>query len=133
MYIRKLATLSLALVLSVACGNGVDLSEAGSSGASGAAEYFYDLLAKGDGRAYVENMHDAYEMDSCKKVQMIALMDQFLAEEQSLRGGILSAKATGDSLLDTTAVVFMDVLFGDTTSEAVILPLVYTRGRWWVK
>lgn len=133
MSIRKNALLFASVALLAACGGGVDLSEKGSNGACGAAEYFYSLLSKGDGVAYVENMQEAYEMDSCMHVQFVALMDQFLYEEKHLRGGILSAKASSDSLIDSVAYVSLDVLFGDSTREEVILPVVYTCGRWWVK
>ena len=133
MVVRKIIYMFIAMLFFVACGNEHDISEPGASGARKAAEYFYDLLAKGNGKAYVDNMQEAVEMDSCKYVQYVALMEQFLFEEQNLRGGILSSKATKDSLQDTMAIVYLDVLFGDSTREEVVLPVVYTYGRWWIK
>ena len=96
MSVKKNALLFAFAALLVACVGGVDLSEKGSDGARGAAEYFYSLLSDGDGGAYVQNMQEAHEVDSCMHVQFVALMDQFLYEEKNLRGGILSAKASGD-------------------------------------
>ena len=72
-------------------------------------------------------------MDSSKYVQYVDLVAQFLHEEKQLRGGILSAKAINETMEDTMATVFLNVHFVDSTREQVMLPLVYTRGRWWIK
>lgn len=111
-----------------------DLSASGSDGARMAAEYFYELLSKGDAKAYVDNMSDAALMDSSKYGQFVDLMKQFLHEETELRGGIVSASATRERMVgDTVGMVFLNVEFGDSTREEVMLPVVYTRGRWWIR
>jgi hypothetical protein len=130
---KKAAYFLLVLMLMLSCSDGKDLSRFDSGGARAAAEYFYELLAKGHSQAYVDNMQEASSMDTAKYSQFVDLMEQFLHEEKELRGGILSATATRDTISDSAAVVFMDVLFGDSTCEEVMLPLVYTRGRWWIK
>lgn len=131
---KKTAMGMIALFILMACSGGTDLSEAGSAGARRAAEYFYSLLAEGNGQAYVDNMQEAAEMDSSKYGQFVDLMEQYLYEEKQLRGGILGAKATRETMQDDSiAWVFMDVQFGDSTSEEIFVPLVYTRGRWWLR
>ena len=130
---KKLAYVLLSIMLLLACSKGKDLSDFSSNGARGAAEYFYSLLAKGKSQDYVDNMQGTISMDSSKYVQYVDLVAQFLHEEKQLRGGILSAKAINETMEDTMATVFLNVHFVDSTREQVMLPLVYTRGRWWVK
>lgn len=121
------------LFLAIGCTKTVDLSDPGADGARHAAEYFYDLLGRGQAREYVNNMQEAEAMDSSKYCQFMDMMEQYLHEERQMRGGILSAKTTRDTLADTVALVFMDVQFADSTAEEIMLPLVYTRGRWWIR
>ena len=110
-----------------------NLTEFSSAGARRAAEYFYSLLANGQGQVYVDNMQEASSMDSCKYVQFVDLMDQFLHEENELRGGIVHARANKDTIVDSVSMVFLDVQLGDSTREEIMLPIVYTRGRWWIR
>jgi hypothetical protein len=135
MMLKKIAYPVLVLFLLSACGGNsrVDLSEKSSTGARRAAEYFYSLLVKGDAKMYVDNMSQSSEMDSCKYSQFVDLIDQFLYEEKEIRGGILVANATEDKMIDTISMVYLDVLFGDSTREEIMLPLVYSRGRWWLR
>lgn len=131
---KKAAYAVMALILFFSCAEeGVNLSDFSSAGARTAAEHFYQFLAQGKGKAYVDNMQETASMDSSKYVQFVDLMEQFLHEEKELRGGILSAKATRDTMVDSVSMVFLDVQFGDSTSEAIVLPVVYTRGRWWIR
>lgn len=122
------------LLLAVAgCDRHGLLKDPGADGARYAAEHFYDMLARGCAHEYVDNMHEAYAMDSCKHAQFVDMMEQFLHEERLSNGGILSAKATRDTMSDSVAMVFMDVQFADSTCEEIMLPLVYTEGRWWIR
>lgn len=131
---KKLALYIMPLLLSATgCNGHAGLSEPGSSGARHAAEHFYDVLARGHAGEYVDNMQEACFMDSSKHAQFVDMMEQFLHEERLSSGGILSARATRDTLADSVAMVFLDVQFADSTCEEVMLPLVYTRGRWWIR
>ena len=135
MMLKKIIYPILVLLLLSACGgnNNVDLSEKSSAGARRAAEHFYSLLAKGDAKMYVDNMSQVSKMDSCKYSQFVDLIDQFLYEEKEIRGGILVANASEDKMMDSISMVYLDVLFGDSTREEIMLPLVYSRGRWWLR
>lgn len=131
---KKAAYAIMATILLFSCSqSSKDLTDFSSSGARSAAEYFYELLIKGQGQAYVDNMQETASMDSSKYTQFVDLMEQFLHEERELRGGILGARATRDTMVDTVSMVFLDVQFGDSTQEDIMLPLVYTRGRWWIR
>ena len=132
---RKYACILMSLLSLVACSSGEkDLSDKSPAGAKIAAEYFYELLSKGETRSYVDNMSEASELDSCKYTQFVDLLEQFLLEEQQLRGGILSAEAVREKAVeDTVSMVFLNVQFGDSTHEEIMLPIVYSRGRWWIR
>lgn len=131
---KKAAYILLAFMLVLSCSEGSrDLSHFSSGGARAAAEYFYGLLAQGQSQAYVDNMQESASMDSSKYTQFVDLMEQFLHEEKELRGGILSAKAERDTMLDSISMVYLNVHFGDSTHEEIMLPVVYTRGRWWIR
>ena len=131
---KKAAYIILMLTCLFSCSEVADnLTEFSSVGARRAAEYFYSILANGQGQVYVDNMQEASSMDSCKYVQFVDLMDQFLHEENELRGGIVHARANKDTIVDSVSMVFLDVQFGDSTREEIMLPIVYTRGRWWIR
>lgn len=123
----------LLLLTAIACTRHDGLTDHTSAGARHAAELFYDILGRGQAAEYVENMHEAALMDSSKRAQFEDMMEQFLYEERQANGGILSARATRDTMADTVAMVFMDVQFADSTREEIMLPLVYSRGRWWIR
>ncbi|MEE1288359.1 MAG: hypothetical protein UHK44_07155 [Bacteroidaceae bacterium] len=131
---KKAAYILLTLMLVLSCSEGGrDLSQFSSDGARSAAEYFYELLANGQSQAYVDNMQESASMDTAKYSQFVDLMEQFLHEEKELRGGILSARAERDTMVDTISMVYLNVHFGDSTREEIMLPVVYTRGRWWIR
>lgn len=130
---KKAAYFLLCIMFVLSCSGSRDLSDFSSDGARSAAEYFYELLAKGHSQAYVDNMQESASMDTAKYGQFVDLMEQFLHEEKELRGGILSAKAERDTMVDTISMVYLNVHFGDSTREEIMLPVVYTRGRWWIR
>ncbi len=123
----------LLLLAVVGCTKSVDLTDPSAMGAREAAEHFYDLLGRGKAREYVDNMQASSAMDRSKHAQYVDMMEQFLHEERQSSGGILLAKATRDTMVDSVAMVFLDVQFADSTSEEVMLPLIYSAGRWWVR
>lgn len=102
-------------------------------GARHSAEEFYGLLIHNRGTEYVDNMSGAQQMDSCMRNQMYDLIEQFLTQEKELRQGILKADATECSINDSTALVLLNLQYGNNTHEQVSLPLIYTRGRWYIK
>ena len=55
-----------------------------------------------------------------------------MAQQQSARGGILSATATNDTLMeaDSSARVYLDIVFADSLCEQVSLPLLFRDGKW---
>ena len=61
--------------------------------------------------------------------QMVDLMAQFMAQ-QSVNRGLLRVTATSDTIQDSTAYVYLDILYGDSVSEQVGMPLQFVGDRW---
>ena len=99
-----------------------------------AAEQYYSYLIKGDTRAYVRHLHDYDDMSEEYRSQLRDMLLQYLDNERQTHGGLLSAKAVRDTLVDSIhAHVFLDIQFADSTCEQVSLPLVRTENGWLMK
>ena len=99
-----------------------------------AAEQYYGYLIKGDAEAYVRHIHDYDDMSDEYRSQLRDMLLQYIDHERREHGGLLSAKAVRDTLVDSLhAHVFLDILFGDSTCEQVSLPLVRTEKGWMMK
>ena len=130
---KTLILILMSIAAITGCDKTTHLNDPSSEGARLSAEEFYKLLITGKTSEYVNNMQYATTMDSSMHHQMNDLMLQFLDEERRLRGGIISAKATSDTASDSTTIVVMELNYGNGTKENITLPLVFTRGRWYVK
>lgn len=99
-----------------------------------AAEQYYGYLIKGNVEAYVRHIHDYDQMDEGYRSQLKDMFLQYLDREEQIHGGIVSARALRDTLIDSVeAHVFVEVQFGDSTSEQVSLPLVRTPKGWMMR
>ena len=100
-------------------------------GARAAAESFYAMLVHGESARYVDALSGMLDADSLTRREMVEVVTQFIRREQDAHQGIVSAVAQRDTIYaDSLAQVFIDVTYGDSTTEHVMLPLVYTRGEW---
>jgi len=97
-----------------------------------AAERYYGMLIHGEYEQYVSGIYGFEGMPEDQRSQMVDLMAQFM-EGQPEGRKILNAVATSDSLQDSVAYVFLDILYGDSTTEHVGLPLVFHREQWWIQ
>lgn len=94
------------------------------------AQEYYTCLAEGRYQDYVAAMAQADSMPPQLRSQLQDAVAQLGARIRSQRGGIISATAVSDSLGETCAHVFLQVLFADSTTEQVGLPLVLQDGCW---
>lgn len=96
----------------------------------GAAVAYYTCLINGqydkyiDGIAYRDSMTEEY------RSQMVDLAAQYVAHEQDLRGGLVAVRALSDTIMDESALVFLEVQFGDSTREEVSVPMVLCGEEW---
>ena len=125
-----LCGLLLVMMMSVGCRRQGDHFSQAS--AREAAESFYASLISGRYDEYVMAHNGADSLPTAYRSQLVDLAGQFMAQQQSARGGILSATATNDTLMeaDSSARVYLDIVFADSLCEQVSLPLLFRDGKW---
>ena len=103
--------------------------------ASLAARGYYQHLIEGDYEHFIEGREFADSLPDDYRSQLIDSYAQFLAQQQSARGGIREvniSRAFTDSTQNYTSVL-LTLSYGDSTTEEVVVPMVERDGRWMMK
>ena len=103
--------------------------------ASLAAKGYYQHLIDGDYEHFLEGRVMGDSLPDDYRSQLIDGYKQFMAQQQSARGGIKEvrvSRAYTDSLAQYTNVLLM-LCYGDSTTEGVVVPMVEHQGRWMMK
>ncbi len=87
------------------------------------------MLIDGHYDTYVDGLIGSDSMPDDMRSQMIDLLAQFMAQQRVNRE-LLHVSATSDSIQDSTAYVFLDILYGDSVSEQVGMSLQFIDNRW---
>lgn len=105
-----------------------------NEGALQAAQHFYTLFIQGDAQQYVEGMAGAETFSADYKEQMQNVIAQG-ARELERKGGVVRVEALSDTLYvaDSTAYVYLDLVFADSVHEQIGVPMVYQKGSWRMK
>jgi hypothetical protein len=101
-----------------------------------AAEEYYNYLIEGKYDQYVAAMDNSEGVPEGYRQQLITMAKQFVAQQKEERGGLKSAKRVNsviDSATHTKADAFLEVCYGDSTSEEVVVPMVLKDGKWKMK
>ena len=98
--------------------------------AARAAEACYRHLIEGRYEQYVGCIAYSDSMTEAYRSQMVDLVAQYAAREKELRGGLVSARAVGDTVSGDVGSVFLELVFGDSTREEVALPMVKCGEVW---
>lgn len=106
------------------------IDELSDASACYVAELYYRYLAEEKVDKYVSFIGSSEGMPEGYRSQMEDLMKQYLMNVRQSRGGILKAQAAGDSIWGHEAQVFLDVLYGDSTSERVDMLLFFENKQW---
>jgi len=122
--------LTVSVFLALACSRSGDRFTHKS--ARDAAQRFYSELIEGRYEKFVEAQDYADSMPQSYHEQMSAVMKLHVLNIKGKRGGIISAEATADTLIecDSSACVFLNVLFSDSLTEQICIPLVFRQNRW---
>ena len=95
------------------------------------AEAYYAMLLQGKYEDFVRGTYGCDSLPEDYLSQRVDLLAQHVRVEQRRRGGYVRFKAVSDKLLsDSTHLVYMDVLFGDSTHEQIVCPLLRHNDRW---
>lgn len=123
-------SLAMLFMLAFSCKEKPSLHDFSSEGARMSAESLLMQMKDSDVVSLVGNMDDMFLEDSAMREQMYAMTAQFLDMQYSRHGGIGSAVATRDTIIDSTAIVLLNVTYGDKTTEQVLVHMVYRNGNW---
>jgi len=100
-----------------------------------AAEKYYNYLIEGKYEEYVAAMDNTESIPEGYRQQLITMTRQFIALQKEERGGLKSVKKV-NSVIDksnTKADVFLEVCYGNSASEEVLVPMVLKDGKWKMK
>lgn len=86
------------------------------------------MLLTGDCEGYVSGIAGMDSMPLLYRQQMVELTAQHRAEWQSK--DVVRAMVTRDSLHDSIAYVFIDVLFADSTVEQMGMKMILEGEQW---
>ena len=96
------------------------------------AQECYDMLLAGNydaflaGRAHMDSIPESF------REQLLVNYKQFVFDQKKSHGGISAFKAMSaqtDSA-NHQSLVFMQVIFADSTTEEIVVPMVECNGKW---
>ncbi len=130
---KAVAVCGLLAVVAASCGNGAPKPYS-HDGVRMAAADCYSALVGGDYRRYLS--YFTVQGDSLPEEYYSQLADmsaRFLSQWEGAKS-LVGVKAMSDSLFaDSTADVFLEVAFADSTVEMICLPMILKRGKWMVR
>lgn len=129
---RKFFCLSALLMALAACSSGGD--DPGVR-AGQVAKAYYDALLKGDYAQYVDGFYQPDSIPAGYREQLVANAKMFMRQQQDERRGMKEVRVV-TAKADTArhvASVFLSVVYGDSTSEEIVVPMVEHRGVWYLK
>ena len=97
-----------------------------------AAKGYYDLLLEGKYEEYVAGFNQPYCIPRGYHEQLLLNAQMYVEQQQEEHKGmakvdVLNAKAdTARHVAD----VFLQVAFGDSTKEQIVVPMVEVKGEW---
>lgn len=96
-----------------------------------AAQRYYTYFVNGDAKQFVEGMADSQTFPEDYTRQMQDVIAQ-AAKELARKGEVVRVEALSDSLYaaDSTAYVFLDLVFADSVHEQVGVPMVFQKSKW---
>ena len=105
-----------------------------SESAQRAAQQYCALYTQGKTKEYVEGMVGSESFPPEYKEMLQDVLAQG-AKELERKGGVVRVEATSDTLYvaDSTAYVYLDLVFTDSVHEQIGVPMVFQEGNWRLK
>lgn len=122
---KSVLNLSIVPIVAVclACGN-----PKGTPGK--AAVLYYDCIIEGRYDDYVGGIAYSDSMTTDYRSQMADLTAQYARREVESRGGLKEVRLLDDIVSGNVATVFMELVYEDSTSEEVCVPMVLCGDEW---
>ncbi|MBM6993155.1 MAG: hypothetical protein I3J02_07825 [Prevotella sp.] len=129
---RKLLLAVLAFcALCWACDQGPTPDEV----AAQAAKTYYDLLIQGKYDQFVDGRYQPDSIPASYREQLLANAKMFVGEQQEAHRGIREVRIA-NAKADTAhhvANVFLVFVYGDSTNEEILVPMVEHKGVWYTR
>ena len=99
-----------------------------------AAQRYYTYFINGDAKQYVEGMADSQNFTEDYSMQMQDVISH-ASNELAKRGRVVRVEALSDSLYtaDSTAYVYLDLVYADSVHEQVGVQMAFQQGCWRIK
>ncbi len=103
--------------------------------AARAAKTYYDQLLEGKYEQFVDGHYQPDSIPAVYREQLVANAKMFVGQQQSEHRGIRRVDVVRADV-DTArhaGNVFLTFLYGDSTSEEVVVPMVFQDGLWYLR
>ena len=103
--------------------------------AAQAAKAYYDLLIEGKYEQFVDGRYVPDSIPASYREQLIANAKMFMGEQETAHKGLKQVRVV-NAKADTAGhmtQVFLLFVYGDNTSEEVLVPMVEHNGVWYTR
>ena len=116
------------------CSSRTDLERA-QEGAMMAAEVYYRQLAEGRCEQFLDGKVGADSLPASYREQLLACYKQFVAQQERAHDGIAGVTAVRAEMDSAANVmqVFLQLCFGDSTREEIVVPMRRRGSAWLMK
>ena len=99
------------------------------------AEVYYRQLAEGRCEQFLAGRAVADSLSAGYREQLVACYRQFVAQQERAHDGIADVTATRAEMDSVANVmqVFLQLCFGDSTSEEIVVPMLRHGNAWLMK
>lgn len=94
------------------------------------AETYYQNLMAGQYEKYLEGISGACAMLPEQRAQTLQALKAFCQNQQAQHGGMVSVRGVEALLQDKRAEVYMDIIYADSVSERIVVPMVLEDSVW---
>ena len=127
---RFLSILPLvSILLFTACRKEVQDLSSSAAVCSQAETYFQNLMA-GQYEMCLEGISGVCKMLPEQRSQTVQVLKAFCQNQQTQHGGMVSVRGVEALLQDKRAEVYMDIIYADSVSERIVVPMVLEDSVW---
>ena len=127
---RFLSILPLvSIILFTACRKEVQDLNSGAAVCSQAETYYQNLMS-GQYEKYLEGISGACTMLPEQRSQTLQALKTFCQNQQAQHGGMVSVHGIEALLQGKRAEVYMDIIYADSVSERIVIPMVLKDSVW---
>ncbi len=94
----------------------------------------FECMIQGDVDGWLAMVADYDSLPDGYRTQLRDAMLQHVDKEMKAHGGLASVEVTGDNIIDSiTAEVYVQLMYADSVSERIHLPMIRRKGVWYIR